>query len=146
MRWWAVILMICAAPAAADPVDDILGEARAACEGFENGRFDAQDAVTEVDLDGAAPLDRVVDESRFACSSAASMYCGSGGCALHAVIGERAWRWQSEGWRTLDWGSLRVLLVALDGGWCGGYGAQTCVEAVVWSEGEALTVAPPPPQ
>ncbi|MEO0682440.1 MAG: hypothetical protein AAF192_18725 [Pseudomonadota bacterium] len=130
--------------AAADPVQAIVQEAAESCRSFNDGVFDAADAVREVDLDGVAPLDRLVDESRFRCSSAASMYCGSGGCGLHAAIGDRAWRWQAEGWRMVDWGLMRVLLVARDGGWCGGVGAQTCVEAVVWSGGEALTMAPPP--
>lgn len=142
----AFALVVSAAPAAADPVDDILAEARDACTSYENGTFDAGDAVVEADLDGEAPPDRLVDESKFACSSAASMYCGTGGCMLHAVVGEERWSWQAEGWRLIDWGRSRILLIARDGGWCGGAGAQICFEAVTWSFGQMLTIAPPPPR
>ena len=145
MRRVLIIAMAClAAPAAADPVQDILAAAEADCAAIENGIFEANDAVTEVDLDGEDPPDRVVDSSEFSCSSVRSLYCGSGGCTLHAVIGERAWDFQAEDWRMIDWDGRPILLVARDGGWCGGAGAQVCYEAVVWSFGTMLTVMPQP--
>jgi len=140
------ILLICGAVASAAQADDagtILAEARAFCESFENGTFSADDAVSQADLDGDGDFDMLIDESRFHCSSAASMYCGSGGCMLHAVIDGRNWSFQAEGWRLIAWDDRPILLVARDGGWCGGVGAQLCFEAVVWSDGEALTVMPP---
>ena len=130
----------------ADPVDDILMEAETFCTSFENGEFEARDAVQTVDLDGAGEMDSVVDTSRFTCSSMASAYCGSGGCTVHAVIGDRSWSFQAEGWRMIDWEGRPILLMARDGGWCGGAGAQLCFEAVTWSAGEMLTVMPPAPQ
>ncbi|MBY8976158.1 hypothetical protein KHP62_10095 [Rhodobacteraceae bacterium NNCM2] len=126
----------------ADPVEDILRAARADCEGYQNGVFSAGDAVVEVDLDRAAPLDRLVDSSKFSCSSSATMYCGTGGCTIHAVIGEESWDYQAEGWRMIDWGGRPILLIARDGGWCGGAGSQLCYEAVVWSAGKPLSVMP----
>lgn len=101
--------------------------------------------MIEIDLDGAPPVDRVVDTARFACSSAASLYCGTGGCTLHAVVGARSWAFQAEGWRMIDWDGIPILLVARDGGWCGGAGAQLCFEAVNWSAGEMMTVMPQHP-
>jgi hypothetical protein len=139
----AFALAFLGGPAAADPVEGFLAEARAACAGFENGVFDAADAVIEVDLDGQPPMDRLVDESKYGCSTAASLYCGSGGCMLHAVIGEESWSFQSTGWRMLDWGPARILLIGRDGGWCGGSGAEVCFEAVNWSFGRMMTVMPP---
>lgn len=127
---------------ASEAVDRIIEDARASCSSFENGSFDPADAISEVDLDGDGTVDRLVDESRFSCSSARSLYCGSGGCMLHAVIGDQSWRFQAEGWRMIDWHGRPILLVARDGGWCGGAGSQLCYEAVVWSFGEMLTVMP----
>jgi hypothetical protein len=127
---------------AADPVPDLLASARSACTGVDGGSFDAGDAVVRVDLNGDGGDDTLVDASAFRCSSAPSLYCGSGGCALHAVVGDRAWSFQAEGWRMVDWDGRPILLIARDGGWCGGAGAQVCYEAVVWSGGEALTVMP----
>lgn len=136
------VLLLLAGPVAANPVDDIFAAAEADCRGLDNGVFEAQDAVTEIDLDDDGELDRIVDTSRFKCSSAASLYCGSGGCDIHAVIGEESWSYQSEGWRMIDWDGRPILLIARDGGWCGGAGAQLCYEAVVWSHGDMLTVMP----
>lgn len=132
-----------ALPAAADPVTDILATAAADCASFENGVLDATDAAIPTDLDGLEPVDTVIDLSRVSCSSAASMYCGSGGCSLFAVIGEASWEFQAEGWRMIDWDGRPILLIARDGGWCGGAGAQVCYEAVSWSGGAMMTVMPP---
>jgi hypothetical protein len=142
LRLATLTALLVAAGAAASPVDAVLDAARAACG---DGAFDAGDAVAAVDLDGDGALDAVVDESRFACSPGPSPYCGSGGCALHAIVGERRWTFQAEGWRMIDWDGRPILLIARDGGWCGGAGAQACYEAVVWSFGEMLTVMPPAP-
>ncbi|SIO47730.1 hypothetical protein SAMN05444722_2448 [Rhodovulum sp. ES.010] len=128
----------------ADPVAAILGEARAFCESYENGRFDAGAAVREMNLDGQEPIDRIVDESAFSCSSMMSAYCGSGGCMLHAVVEDAVRSFQAEGWRMVEWDGRPILLIARDGGWCGGAGAQVCYEAVVWSNGQALSVMPQP--
>ncbi|MDG3041706.1 hypothetical protein [Roseicyclus marinus] len=88
-----VFILVPALPvtAQADPVADILSEAEADCAGFENGRFDAGNAVTEADLDGDGMNDRLVDTASFTCTSAASLYCGSGGCSLIAVVGSESW-------------------------------------------------------
>jgi hypothetical protein len=130
-------------PVLAGPVDNILDKARGFCASFENGTFDAGDAVQSVDLNGDGELDLVVDESGFSCSSMASAYCGTGGCMLHAIIDDRSWSFQAESWRIIEWDSRPILLIARDGGWCGGAGSQICFEAVVWSVGEMLTVMPP---
>ncbi|MBF9057980.1 hypothetical protein HKCCSP123_02175 [Rhodobacterales bacterium HKCCSP123] len=138
----AFLLLAVPMPVAADPLEEILAAAEADCSSFENGAFEPGDAVLEVDLDGQDPIDRIIDSSRFSCSTAASMYCGSGGCSLHAVIGDQSWDFQAEGWRMIDWNGLPILLVARDGGWCGGAGAQICFEAVNWSAGQMMTVMP----
>lgn len=141
-KFFILATVIWPAVAAADPVGDILASARADCAFFDAGVFDARDAVSEIDLDGDSIPDHIVDEARFACSSRPALFCGTGGCSLHVVIGDNSWRFQAEGWRTVDWDGRTVLLVARDGGWCGGAGAQQCIEAVVWSGGELLTVRP----
>ncbi len=137
------ISLIClfSAPAlAADTGATIISKARLACESYENGVFDQGKAVSRVDLTGDGISDTVIDESDFRCSSARSLYCGSGGCTLHAIVDGEVWSFQAEGWRMIDWEGRPILLIARDGGWCGGAGAQVCYEAVVWSHGKMLTV------
>ncbi|MEO1676786.1 MAG: hypothetical protein AAFU80_01350 [Pseudomonadota bacterium] len=145
MRTLALLLSLIAIPVVAQEaaVAEILARAEAECASFENGEFDAGDAVAEIDLDGDGANDRLVDESRFSCSSAASLFCGSGGCMLHAVVGEEVASFQATGWRVIDWDGMPILLIGRDGGWCGGAGAQVCFEAVNWSMGDMLTVMPP---
>jgi len=138
---WAAALA--GAPALADPVAEILARAAAECAAHDAGVFEAGAPVTEVDLDRDGALDRIVDESAFSCSTARTMYCGTGGCMLHAVVGEAVASFQAEGWRLEEWSGHRILLIARDGGWCGGAGAQLCFEAVTWSGGEMLTVMRP---
>ena len=138
----APIALATAAPSAqaADLAAGVIAEARKACEGFENGKFDAGDAVRQVDLDGDGAMDTVVDESKFSCSSAASMYCGTGGCMLHTIVGDKKNSFQAEGWRMTDWDGRPILLLARDGGWCGGAGSQLCFQAIYWSMGDMLTM------
>lgn len=128
---------------AVDADTKIISKAREACESYENGTFDSGKAVSKIDLTGDGNMDTVIDESDFHCSSSRSLYCGSGGCMLHAIVDGEVWSFQAEGWRMTDWDGRPILLIARDGGWCGGAGAQVCYEAVVWSHGKMLTVMPP---
>jgi hypothetical protein len=137
-------LVALAPPAWAEsPVEKILAEAAESCSGIDGGTMTAPEGtVTEVELGGGVTA-AIVDEGALQCSSAASAYCGSGGCMLHAVVGDKVTTWQATGWRLIDWNQDKILLIGRDGGWCGGSGAERCYEAVVWSDGRFLTVAPP---
>lgn len=141
----ALSLVLAAGPGAADTAESVIGEARAACEGFENGVFaTAPGTVTEVDLTGDGVPEQVVDEGTYSCSSAASMYCGTGGCTIVAVVGGAAHRFLVKGWRVVDWDGVPVLLTQIHGANCGGMGLVRCYEALVWDgEGRFLTVRPP---
>ena len=124
----------------------LIDQAAAVCQSFEDGEFDAGDAVKEIELRsqfGTVEAE-LVDESEYACSSAASLYCGTGGCMLNLIVDGRVQAWQATGWRLVEWGPDRILLIGRDGGWCGGAGAEVCYEALVWSNGRILTVGPAP--
>jgi hypothetical protein len=124
----------------------LIDRAAADCQSFENGEFDAGNAVSAIELSsqfGTVEAE-LIDESQFACSSAASLYCGTGGCMLNLVLDDKISAWQATGWRLIEWGPDRILLIGRDGGWCGGAGAEVCYEAVVWSNGKFLTVGPAP--
>ena len=126
----------------------LIDRAAADCQSFENGEFYAGDAVTLIELSsqfGTVEAE-LVDESQYSCSSAASLYCGTGGCMLNLIVDGKISAWQATGWKLIDWGPDRILLIGRDGGWCGGAGAgaEVCYEAVVWSNGKVLTVGPAP--
>jgi hypothetical protein len=140
------LLFTCAAQATSPEAQQLIDRAAADCSAFENGEFDAGHAFTTIELSsqfGTVEAE-LVDESEFACSSAASLYCGTGGCMLNVIIGDTVSAWQVTGWRLIDWGPDRILLIGRDGGWCGGAGAEVCYEALVWSNGKVLTVGPAP--
>lgn len=124
----------------------LIDRAAADCQSFENGEFDQGNAVTEIELlsQFGTVNAELVDESQYACSSAASLYCGTGGCMLNLIVDGETMAWQATGWRLIDWGPDRILLIGRDGSWCGGAGAEVCYEALVWSNGKILTVGPTP--
>lgn len=150
---WRVFVSLIAAVLASSPtfavspgVQNLISKAASQCAALESGRFDPRDAVTAIERrsPSGSVAAEIVDESAYSCSAAASMYCGSGGCNLNLVVGDRIWSWQTTGWRLVDWGPSRILLIGRDGGWCGGAGSEVCFEALVWSDGKILTVGPAP--
>ena len=110
-------------------------QAREACSGFENGQFALEwGAVSRVDLDGDLRLDWVLNEAFFACSSAVSLYCGTGGCMSHFLVGERLGSLLNQGWDVVDLGSHRVLLTDVHGALCGGINPTPCATASTWDQ------------
>lgn len=144
------LVLGCAAASADVPQFDtpeaVIADARAHCAAFENGVFDEGDAITRITLgDPPAPV-VLVDEGAFACSSAASLWCGTGGCGLHLLAGDRVlWR-LAKGWRVTEWAGDRLLLIALHGADCGGTGVQRCYEAIALGPAGFLTLRPPWPE
>ena len=108
-------------------------QAKRACLAFENGEFALEwGAVTRVDLDGDRRPDWVLSEARFACSTAASLYCGTGGCMSHFLIGDQSASLLNQGWELSNIGRHRVLLADVHGSRCEGIGPTPCVTASVW--------------
>ena len=107
---------------------------------IEDGIFEPRDAVQPVDLTGDGVPETVVDESRFSCSSAASMYCGTGGCMVRAIVGDQTFSWLAKGWKVVDWAGDRILLMQIHGANCGGTNLRRCYEAVVWTDDHFASV------
>ena len=146
---WAVMGFLMSgipAHAISPQAQDLVDRAADDCSNLENGEFDAGDAVTEIELRSqfGTVFAEIVDESEYACSSAASLYCGTGGCMLNLIVENEVRAWQATGWKLVEWGQDRILRIGRDGGWCGGAGAEVCYEALVWSNGRILTVGPAP--
>lgn len=142
----ALLISSFSALAASPEAQSLMERAAKDCRSFENGEFNAGQALQEIELRSqfGSVTAELIDESEFACSSAASLYCGTGGCMLNLIIDGEISAWQATGWRIIEWGPDRILLIGRDGGWCGGAGAEVCYEALVWSDGKILTVGPGP--
>lgn len=137
----SVIAIASRATEPADPANQLVAAARSSCETLEDGEFAMEaDYLVALDLDGDGQPEQLVDESRFACSSSASLFAANGGSMLHAIVQGRVFSWQANAWRIVDWGEDRILLLAQHGSQCGGHGYQHCYEAVVFSEGQPMTL------
>jgi len=124
--------------------NDILAERQAQCAAAGGELALAEEAVARVDLSGEGAQDWVLDERHLDCGDAAPLACGTGGCPLHLLVGESVISGLAKGWDVADLGPIRTVLLQVHGARCGGIGADTCVEALVWSPDRAafLSVAP----
>lgn len=142
----AVYAVFCTSSASAQDLSDLPSQllekvqaAQQACSEFENGQFSFEfGAVHRVDLDGDYYLDWVLDEVGFACSSAVSLYCGTGGCMSHFLVGYRVSSLLNRGWEMANIGRDRVLLADVHGSQCGGINPTPCVVASVWDTEEKV--------
>ena len=115
------------------PMVEKVTAAREACASFNGGEFALEwGAVTRTDLDGDMYPDWVLDESGFSCSTAASLYCGTGGCASHFLVGDVLTSLRNQGWTMATIGSHRVLLADVHGSRCGGINPTPCFLAHAW--------------
>ena len=144
MRWLlALVAVLVPGAALAGPAEAILAQAAADCAAFDNGRFTAApEAVQEIDLTGDGVPEVVVDAGKFQCSSAASLYGGSGGTGLTVIVGDKAENFLAEAWTVADFAGRKVLLIWHNGVDCGGIGVDPCVEALVWGQDRFMSVRP----
>ncbi|MDD9716967.1 hypothetical protein PVW48_09440 [Dinoroseobacter sp. PD6] len=132
--------LLFALPAAAQPVEDLpaplqaaIETARADCAAFDNGTLDVPpEAITRTDLTGNGTTDMVLDLGQVHCSSAVTLYCGTGGCPVVFAVEETATERLSKGWTVQRFAHLTVVLNQVHGSACGGTNLTPCVEALVW--------------
>ncbi len=124
----------------------LIDHAAEECRSLQDGEFDIGGAVTEVELRSqfGSIAAELVDESKYDCSTVASLYCGTGGCMLNLIVEGTVYAWQTTAWRLVEWGPDQILLIGRDGGWCGAASAEVCYEALIWSNGRFLSVGPAP--
>jgi hypothetical protein len=107
--------------------------ARQVCADNGNGEFALEwGAVTRTDLDGDLQADWVLDESAYACSTAVSMYCSTGGCMSHYLVGDVVTSFRNQGWTLVSFGRTPVLLTREHGSACGGNSPAPCFVARAW--------------
>jgi hypothetical protein len=108
-----------------------------ACAALEDGKFDLEwGAVDRADLDGDRYPDWVLNESGFVCSTAVSLFCGTGGCMSHFLVEDELHSLLNQGWDLVDLGSNRVLLAYVHGAQCGGVNPTPCATASTWDTEE----------
>jgi len=144
MRRFLIVLGLALLPAPAlASVDTILAEAAAMCTEQDNGVFSSEGAVRSLDLTGDGQPDTLVDQLLFTCSTAASLYGGSGGSMINVFVGEVQSDFLVQGYEILNWADRTILLLALHGTNCNGIGAAPCFEALVWNGDRFMSVRAP---
>ncbi|SHK08392.1 hypothetical protein SAMN05444000_11872 [Shimia gijangensis] len=113
--------------------------AKKECAEFSDGEFYIDwGAVNRVDLDGDMRFDWVLNEFGFACSSAASLYHGTGGSVSHFLVADNLSSLLNQGWSIISLGPHRVLLADVHGSQCGGINPTPCVTSSIWDNEEML--------
>ena len=114
-------------------------QAVAACADFENGMLSLKHgAVHRIDLDGDLGKDWVLDEAGLVCSSAISLFCGSGGCLSHFLVDGHIASLLNQGWSIVTFGPHRTLLADVHGTQCDGINPTPCVTASVWDSDQSI--------
>ena len=117
----------------------IVQNAKRDCTSFENGKFNSsQQAITLYDITGDGRPEEIVDASQFSCSTAASLWGGSGGTYLWVVVDSKAYEFLAHKWRIIDVDKQKVLLLAVHSSQCSDIIGH-CYRALVWSDGVKTT-------
>ena len=112
-------------------VDLLIDEAATTCKEF-GGEFDIEAlGVQTIQFDGEVDLITLIDEATFHCSAGASIFCGSGGCAVHFLSDQSTLTMQLQGWEKKP-NSIRL---GFHGSACGQVGAVPCFKELTLVEG-----------
>lgn len=138
----SAVLILAGQPVlASDAGQRVIDQARADCRAFENGVLEGMEqAIAFADLTGDGKPEEIIDARRFSCSSAASLFCGTGGCSITVIVDERAVTFLAKDWKVITWSGQPILLLAIHGSDCGGTNLRRCFRALVWSEGDFRSV------
>jgi hypothetical protein len=93
-------------------------------------------------MTGDGTEDTIVDEALFTCTTAASLYAGSGGSMIHVFVNGTQSSFLVQGYETVRWGDNLIVLLALGGTDCNTINANPCFEALTWVEDRFVTVRP----
>jgi hypothetical protein len=107
--------------------------AEALCTATDNGSFALDRAVVDrVDLDGDGRSDWILNEVGFSCSTAVSLFCGTGGCLSHFLVSDSVQSLLNQGWTVTASANGPVVLARLNSAACGGGVGSACFAASIW--------------
>jgi hypothetical protein len=113
---------------------EIVQSAKNECKSLDEGEFHSTDkTITLHDLTGDGRPEEIVDASQYSCSSAVSLWGGSGGTYLWAIVDGKAYEFLAHRWKVVDMDGQKILLLAVHSSECGDT-IGPCYRAVVWSD------------
>ena len=118
---------------------EIIQKAKSECVELDDGKFNAtEQAITLHDFTGDGRPEEIVDASQFSCSTAASMWGGSGGTYLWVIVYGKTYEFLAHKWRVVDVDGQKVLLLAVHSSECSDT-IGPCYRALVWDNGFRTT-------
>ncbi len=120
---------------------EIIEQAKLECNGLDSGEFHSTDkAVVQYDFTGDGTNEALVDGAQFSCSTAVTLWGGSGGTFLWVVAPGKTYEFLTHKWRVVDVDGQNVLLLAVHSSQCSD-DVGPCYRAFVWLDGFRTTRA-----
>ena len=120
---------------------EIIERAKNECNGLDNGEFHSTDkAVVRYDFTGNGKPEELVDGAQFSCSTAMTLWGGSGGTFLWVLAPDKTYEFLAHRWRVVDVYGQNVLLLAVHSSQCSDE-VGPCYRAFVWQDGFRTTRA-----
>ena len=82
-------------------------------------------------------------EGTFTCAAAASRHAGNSGSPIPIFANGTASSFLVQGYETVRWADVLIVLLAVDGSSCNTISANPCFEALTWVEDRFVSVRPP---
>lgn len=118
---------------------EIVRKAKSQCTELDDGKFNATEkAITFHDFTGDGRPEEIVDASQFSCSTAVSLWGGSGGTYLWVIVDRKVYEFLAHRWRVVDVDGQKVLLIAVHSSECSDT-IGPCYRALVWDDGFRTT-------
>jgi hypothetical protein len=118
---------------------EIVHKAKRECAEIDDGKFNAtEQAITLHDFTGDGRPEEIVDASQFSCSTAASLWSGTGGTYLWLIVDGKTYEFLAHKWQVVDVDGQNVLLLAVHSSECGDK-IGSCYRALVWDDGFRTT-------
>ena len=118
---------------------EIVQKAKNECTKLDDGEFNAtEQAITLHDLTGDGRPEEIIDASQFSCSTAASLWGGTGGTYLWLIVDGKTYEFLAHKWQVVDVDGQNVLLLAVHSSECSDT-IGPCYRALVWDDGFRTT-------
>ena len=118
---------------------EIVQKAKRECAEIDDGKFNAtEQAIKLHDFTGDGRPEEIVDASQFSCSTAASLWSGTGGTYLWLIVDGKTYEFLAHKWQVVDVDVHKVLLLAVHSSECSDT-IGPCYRALVWDDGFRTT-------
>lgn len=129
-----ILLILSILPSyALETTNSVIKRAQKACAS-EKGQFHVdEDATQQLDLNNDWQIDEIIDEGKFSCSTASSLYCGTGGCMIHIIVNGKDYNYLAHSWKIVEFDKDKIIIMSAHWSECN-Y-KSPCLKAITWQNG-----------